>query len=64
MQSLMQQMMENPQLMQNTLNAPYMQGMMQVNIHSFILFYFILFYFILFYFILFHFILFHFISFC
>lgn len=30
MQSLMQQMMENPQLMQNTLNAPYMQGMLQV----------------------------------
>jgi len=34
MQSLMQQMMENPQLMQNTLNAPYMQGMMQVFILS------------------------------
>ena len=29
MQSLMQQMMENPQLMQNTFNAPYMQSMMQ-----------------------------------
>jgi ubiquilin len=33
MQSLMQQMMENPQLMQNTLNAPYMQGMLQVIIY-------------------------------
>lgn len=29
MQSLMQQMIENPQLMQNTLNAPYMQSMLQ-----------------------------------
>lgn len=29
MQSLMSQLMENPQLMQNTLNAPYMQGLMQ-----------------------------------
>ncbi|KAI8508062.1 Ubiquilin-1 [Branchiostoma belcheri] len=29
MQSLMQQMVENPQLMQNMLQAPYMQSMMQ-----------------------------------
>jgi ubiquilin len=29
MQSLMQQMMDNPQLMQNTMNAPYMQSMLQ-----------------------------------
>jgi ubiquilin len=29
MQSLMQQMMENPQLMQNMLNAPYTQNMFQ-----------------------------------
>ncbi|CAG2111459.1 unnamed protein product [Medioppia subpectinata] len=28
MQSLMQQMMDNPQLMQNTMNAPYMQSML------------------------------------
>jgi ubiquilin len=29
MQSLMQQMMENPQLMQNMLSAPYTQSMLQ-----------------------------------
>ncbi|KAL1139315.1 hypothetical protein AAG570_006301 [Ranatra chinensis] len=29
MQSLMQQMMDNPQLMQNMINAPYMQSMLQ-----------------------------------
>jgi len=33
MQSLMQQMMDNPQLMQNMMNAPYVQGMFQ-NISS------------------------------
>ena len=33
MQSLMQQMMENPQLMQNMMNAPYTQSMFQ-NISS------------------------------
>ena len=29
MQSLMQQMMQNPQLMENMLQAPYMQAMLQ-----------------------------------
>jgi len=29
MQSLMQQMMQNPQMMSNMLQAPYMQSMMQ-----------------------------------
>ena len=29
MQSLMQQMLDNPQLMQNMMNAPYTQGMFQ-----------------------------------
>ena len=33
MQSLMQQMMDNPQLMQNMMNAPYTQSMFQ-NISS------------------------------
>ena len=29
MQSLMQQMLDNPQLMQNMMNAPYTQGIFQ-----------------------------------